>query len=141
MTKFYGWLLAFEFLVAASAPVIFKTIESRLVAGMVAGSIFVAIGIFIFMIGVQNREFRRTPTFWTGCIHLFGSALPLLMTRLANFSRGFEDLQVLGLPGPVFHQVSTVIFALLMLATTFDLIRAWRQKVRTRIKAGQIHQK
>ena len=128
MTKFYGWLLVVEFLVAASAPIIFKSIESRLIAGMVAGGVFVAIGVFIVMIGVQNRLFRRTPTFWAACLHLFGSALPLLITRAINFSRGFDDVLVLGLPGPVFHQLSTGIFLVLMVATAFDLIRAWRRK-------------
>jgi hypothetical protein len=130
MTKFYGWLLVVEFLVVAAAPVIFTTIESRLLAGMLAGAIFVALGIFIVMIGVQNRVFRRTPTFWAGCLHLFGSALPLLITRLMNVSKGFEDVRVLGLPGPVFHRISTGVFAVLMIATAFDLIRSWRTKSR-----------
>jgi len=128
MKKFYAWLLFVELLVVAAAPVIFTTIQSRLIAGMMAGAIFVALGIFIVMIGVQNRAFRKTPTFWMGALHLFGSALPLLITRLMNFSAGFEDVRVFGLPGPVFHQVSTGIFALLMLATVFDLVRAWRAK-------------
>jgi hypothetical protein len=124
MTRFYAWLLAVEFLVVAAAPVIFTTIESRLLAGMLAGSIFVALGVFIVMIGLQNRAFRKGPTFWAGCLHLFGSALPLLITRLINYSSGFEDVRVLGLPGPVFHKVSTGVFAILMLATVIDLVRS-----------------
>ena len=126
MTKFYVWLLVIELMVVAAAPVIFTTVESRLLAGMMAGAIFVALGVFIVTIGVQNRAFRRTPTFWAGCLHLFGSALPLLITRLVNISSGFEDVHVLGLPGPLFHRVSTAVFAVLMLATAFDLIRSWR---------------
>jgi hypothetical protein len=88
---------------------------------------FVSFGVFIVVIGAQVKAFRRTPTFWAGCLHLFGSALPLIVTRMMNFSKGFEDVRVLGLPGPVFHQVSTGIFGILMIATFFDLVRSWRR--------------
>ncbi len=126
MNRFYGCLLTVELITVALAPIIFINIEDRLVAGMIAGAIFVALGIFIVMIGVQSKAFRKTATFWAGCLHLFGSALPLLITRLINFSKGFEDIVVLGLPGPVFHKVSTFIFLILILATSFDLIKSWR---------------
>ena len=128
MKRFYAGLLIVELIVAGLAPVIFINIENRLIAGLVAGAVFVALGIFILMIGIQSRHFRTTPTFWAGCLHLFGSALPLLITRQLNYSRGFEDVFVLGLPGPVFHRVSTLIFFILMAATTFDLVRQWRAR-------------
>ncbi len=126
MKRFYAGLLLVEFIAAGLAPVIFINIENRLLAGMIAGTIFVALGVFILVIGFQSRPFRKTPTFWAGCLHLFGSALPLLVTRILNFSKGFEDMFVLGLPGPVFHRVSTIIFFILMLATAFDLVKVWR---------------
>jgi hypothetical protein len=128
MTKFYGWLLVVELCVVAAAPVIFTTVENRLIAGIMAGTLFVGLGVFIVMVGVQNKPFRRVPTFWAGCLHLFGSALPLLITRMVNFSHGFENVLVLGLPGPVFHRISTGVFAILLIATAFDLIRAWRAR-------------
>ena len=128
MVRFYAVLLLVEFIAAAMAPVIFINIENRLIAGMIAGAIFVALGIFILLVGMRFHSFRKTATYWAGCLHLFGSALPLLVTRLFNYSKGFEDILVLGLPGPVFHRVSTLIFLGLMIATTFDLIRVWRAR-------------
>lgn len=130
MTKFFAWLLGVELVVGGLAPVIFKTISDRFVAGMVAGAIFVALGVFLVVLGLQSKGFRRTASFWAGCLHLFASALPLLITRIVNYSRGFEDVLVLGLPGPVFHRVSTTIFTILLVATSIDLVRAWRASSR-----------
>ena len=116
-------------MVVGLAPIIFISIESRLIAGLVAGAIFVSLGVFIVAVGAQVRAFRKTPTFWAGVLHLFGSALPLLITRMMGLSKNFEDVRVLGISGPVFHQVSTGIFAVLLIATAFDLVRSWRRRV------------
>jgi hypothetical protein len=128
MTKFYAWLLAVEVLIVALVPVIFTQIQSRLIAGLVGGTVFVALGVFIVIVGAQVPAFRRTPTFWAGCVHLFASGLPLMITRLMNMSVGFDDVLVLGMPGPLFHKFSTAVFVVLVIATVFDLLRAWRRE-------------
>ncbi len=125
MTRIFRNYLLGEILVIIAVPSIFRGIESRLIAGAVAGTIFVALGVWIVMRGLRDSSFRWTPTFIMGAIHLFGSALPLMITRLMNAAAGFEDVLVLGLPGPVFHQVSTGIFSLLMIATGVDCIRSY----------------
>lgn len=130
--KFFAWLLFLELVVVAIVPIIFVNIESRLVAGMIAGTIFIALGLFVFVKGLRERAFRKTFSFAAGCLHLFLSAFPLFITRLMNYSKGFEDVRVMGLPGPVFHQVSTAIFSLLLLATVIDLVLTWR-----RLRAGR----
>lgn len=129
MTKFLAWVLGIEVLVAGAAPVIFTTIENRLVAGMVAGAVFTALGVFIFVVGLQVRRFRGMPTFWMGCWHLFLSSIPLLVTRLLNAQGSFEDTRILGMPGPVFHNYSTAVYFIMMAATAFDLVRSRRAAI------------
>ena len=123
--KRFIWLLVAELLIVAVVPIIFITIHDRFSAGMVAGTIFIAIGVYIVFLGFKDLTFRRSLSFFAGLLHLFVSALPLFITRLIEYSKGFDDVQVLGLPGPAFHQLSTTIFSILILATVTDLTRAW----------------
>ena len=123
MKRYFGFLLFFELVVIGLVVGAFKLIPERLVAGAVAGTIFVLLGLFIVRSGWKDRT-KRTASFWMGCVHLFGSSLPLMITRLLNSSGSFEQVDVLGLPGPVFHRVSTTIYLVMMAATVWDLVRA-----------------
>lgn len=112
-----------EILVILLVVATFRSIEERIVAGAVAGTLFVVLGVWICGRALRSPRYRRTPTFVVGLIHLFGSALPLMVTRFANSAALFEDVRVLGLPGPVFHRVSSFIYLALLLATLVDWIR------------------
>lgn len=126
--KRFIWLLAAELLIVAVVPIIFMKIHDRFSAGMVAGTIFIAVGVSIVVLGIKDIAFRKSLSFFAGLLHLFVSALPLFITRVINYSKGFDDVQVLGLPGPVFHRLSTTIFSILILTTVIDLARAWWRK-------------
>lgn len=123
----FAKLLVAELLVIGLVVLVFRVFHERLVAGAVAGSIFVSLGSWILWVGLRSRSFRSTFTFWAGCAHLFLSALPLMVTRFLNQSASFTDVRVLGLPGPVFHQLSTGIYFVLLLATIVDQVRFWRR--------------
>lgn len=127
MSRIYIKFLVLELVVIAAVITIFKLIETRVYAGATAGTVFVALGLFILITGLRNRDFRRSFTFYAGGLHLFVSALPLMITRLINFQRPFDDVHVLGLPGPVFHRVSTSIYMILLIATVLDLILSLRK--------------
>jgi hypothetical protein len=123
MKKFLMYLFVAELAVVFAVGAVFRFVEPRLTAAFIAGSMFVLLGITIVTYGLMNRKFIKTPTFALGCIHLFGIALPLLVTRMIYSDRGFADVNVWGMPGPVFHKLSTWIYMGLMLATVFDLYR------------------
>jgi hypothetical protein len=59
-------------------------------------------------------------------VHVFGVSFPMLITRALNADRAFESVFILGMPGPVFHQLSSTVFSILMLATLIDLWRVWQ---------------
>lgn len=113
-----------EILVIAVAVASFHFIHEKIFAGVVAGTAFTALGAWIFACGVRSPSLRKTPTFWFGCIHLFIVALPMMITRLLNHAAEFKDVLIWGLPGPVFHQISTGVYFALLAATIFDFVRA-----------------
>jgi hypothetical protein len=125
---FRNFLIA-EFLVILIVSVVFKLITERLIAATVAGSIFVILGAWIVGSALRYRSIRKTPTFVLGCAHLFVIALPLLIIRLMNYSSAFENIKIWGLPGPVFHQLSTAVYFVMMIATAFDWWRLRRQQL------------
>ncbi|RYZ76369.1 MAG: hypothetical protein EOP05_05215 [Proteobacteria bacterium] len=123
MRRYFGFLLILELLVIGIVTTIFKFIPDRMTAGAIAGTIFVLLGVYIVRGGWKERE-KRTASYYAGCLHLFLSSLPLMITRLLNQSAGFEQVNVLGLPGPIFHRVSTTIYMILLIATIWDFVRA-----------------
>jgi hypothetical protein len=126
MRRTYLAFLAGEIFTIVFAIMIFRSIENRIFAGAIAGSVFSLLGLWIVVTGLRRREMLRTGTFIAASIHLFAVALPMMITRLMNQALEFKDVLIWGLPGPVFHQLSTAVYMLLLLATVYDLWRNWR---------------
>ena len=102
----------------------FKLIADRGLASMVAGSMFVALGVTILTLGLRDRGFRKTFTFWLGLIHLFVISLPMLGTRIATFGADFQSVMILGfIPGPTFHGMSEMFYVALVIGTVIDRVR------------------
>jgi magnesium-transporting ATPase (P-type) len=130
MSQVFFQILGAQIVVMAMVPIIFRTIENRFYAGLTAGSVFIALGLFIVSRGWRRPEIRRTPTFVAGCIFLFLIALPMVLSRVMNSGVDFREVAVWGMPGPVFHRLSTGFFVVMMLATLFDAVRFWRRERR-----------
>lgn len=128
MSKRFGFYFLIEVLVIFMVGAAFSLIENKLHAGAIAGTLFVLLGLAVVAPAVREPDYRKRPTFFAGLLHLFGSALPLLISRFAQADLRFEDVRVLGLSGPQFHQVSNVIYMILMAATAFDWFRARSHK-------------
>jgi hypothetical protein len=120
-------LLCAEILTIALVICLFKMIDDRFKAGMIAGGFFVALGAWILLKGLRDQNFRRSATFWAGCAHLFLSALPLLITRTMYSQESFSNVTIMGMTGPVFHRFSTGIYFVMMLATGYDVFRTSRK--------------
>lgn len=134
----FAIFLFLELIVVFAVMAIFRWIESRFAAGMVAGGIFIALGLSIFVYGLKTPPFRRSATFLVGSFYLFFSAFPLLVSRGLNADMEFRDLYVWGMAGPVFHRVSTAIYMVLLVATFVDGgMSLWRARmVRGREASG-----
>lgn len=128
MGKILSFVFGFEIAAMLVALIVFKTLPDRTLAGMIAGSTFLALGVVIFALGLKLREFRRTFTFWLGSVHLFLISLPMMGTRIVNLETDFQSIMVLGMvPGPVFHRMSELFYIALVIGTVIDRVRE-RQK-------------
>jgi hypothetical protein len=123
MNQVFKRILILELFAIAWAGASFTLISEKLWAGISAGTVFIALGILILTEGVRWKPLRYRPTFLMGLIHLFFISLPMLFARLWNYSMGFEQIEIWGLAGPVFHRLSTGVYFLLILATLFDWFR------------------
>jgi hypothetical protein len=130
MNRIFLRFLVAEVIVLSAAITSFSVISQKMVAGFIAGMFFVSLGVWIVAVGFRNKPFRRSGTFIVGCLYFFAVALPLMITRFMNTALSFEEVRILGLPGPVFHQISTAIYLGLMLATVWDLVFAIKEKRR-----------
>lgn len=108
------------------AATVFKVIDSRLFAGMVAGFYFVNSGAYMLWRIVQWPDRFRSFTLYPLLIHLFGISIPLMVARLMNVHLAYEEIKIWGIPGPAFHQISTIVYSILVFATIADLTRARR---------------
>ncbi len=124
----FAVLFAVEILVIVVAVTFFSLIQNKFVAGMWAGQVFVLLGLWILLSGIRSSAFRKTATFWLGCASLFLTALPLMITRMLNYTLAFEQVNVLGIPGPIFHHISTALYFTMMAGTVFDLVQSYRTK-------------
>lgn len=131
MSRIFAKCLVMEITVVVLVTITFRAIENRLVAGAIAGGMFIALGVFIVGFAVKWRAFLRTATFWLGCMHLFLVALPMVVIRLLNAEGQFSQDRIWGLSGPLFHRVSTGLYLTLMISTAFDW---WRVKNRERVE-------
>lgn len=119
--------LALQAFAIAWAGAVFSILESRLFAGALAGAYFVTSGLYMI------EQTARWPGKWRSFFwypllaHVFVISIPMVVSRFWQWSQGFEQVRILGLQGPVFHRLSTVIFALLMVATVIDRVRLGRQ--------------
>jgi len=127
MVRTFARFLIAEVLIVILAVCSFVLIKKPIVAGFVAGVFFVSLGVWIVWSGLRSRGIRYSGTFGLGCVHLFIIALPLMITRFLNVSVDFTEVRILGLSGPLFHQLSTVVYFSLMFATSVDLFFAWRK--------------
>lgn len=124
MGKILSFVFAFEIAAMVVAYLSFKLIPDRGLASIVAGSMFVALGVTILALGLRDREFRKKFTFWLGLIHLFVISLPMMGTRIATFGADFQSVMILGIiPGPTFHRLSEMFYIVLVVGTVFDRIR------------------
>lgn len=118
--------LALELFAIVWAGVMFSTLPSKIVAGALAGGYFVVSGVFMLALASQWPDKWKSFTWYMLFVHVFAISLPMLVSRFMQVQNSFEEVRIMGLPGPVFHNVSSGVFTLLITATVADLLRTWR---------------
>lgn len=118
-------------LAGALAAIIFQVGLDPRVAGLIAGSSFVAVGVYGMFASWSERRNRplALASFGLALVHLFGVALPMLGFRLQNWDQPFSKVEVWGLRGPEFHQISTRLYGVwIVLVLVAWLVEGKRKK-------------
>lgn len=114
-------LLTVELLSVPIVILIFTFIHPKNIAGMIAGSGFVLMGVVFIYWLTKWPKFKSSLVFWFALGHLVIIALPMFITRVVFFDTPFDEITVLGFPGPIFHQISENVFLILILTTVREL--------------------
>lgn len=98
------------------AALIFQFGLDPRVAGVIAGSTFIAIGVYALWVSWLERRNRHftLAVFGLSVVHLLGVALPMLGFRILNWNEPFSKVAVWGLAGPEFHSLSTRLYGVWM---------------------------
>lgn len=122
----YLKILLAEAIVAISVVLLFQffSLEKR-IAGLLAGALFVFLGVLILWYIIKSKRPWRSATFYVAWVHLLGTTLPVIAYRLIYFSKDFTQIRIFGVPGHVFHYGAQQVYYALMLATIFDLLSTW----------------
>lgn len=115
-------LLFLEVFTLPIVVAIFKFIESRMMAGLVAGALFIVVGLILVYTNYIWIGFKKSPVFWLSCVHLFLIAIPIYVFRNLNLEVPFEEVLIFGIPGPIVHKISEKVFSVLMLVTLGELM-------------------
>lgn len=111
--------LFFEILVGVNAGVTFSLVESRYKAALWTGACFAILGMVLMHWSYRNH---CKLLFAISTIHTVFMSLPIWITRALTQNDLPLD-SVLGIPGPIAHQIATYVYWALVAATLFELIR------------------
>lgn len=120
--------LILQIVAIAWAGLVFRIFDSRLIAGFMAGLYFVGSGVYMLWRVGRWSDRVYSVTFYPLAVHVLLISVPMMVVRLAQTQSAFEDILIWGMPGPVFHRISTTVFMILIIATVIDLVRVSRSK-------------
>jgi hypothetical protein len=115
-------LLIAMFAAGLLAAVIFQVGIDPRVAGLIAGTGFVTVGMLGIWISWKRRGGGVLPLFVLGLslIHVTGIAIPMIAFRLLNWEDPFSKVAVWGLSGPDFHAFSTRFYGFWIVIVAFS---------------------
>ncbi|MGH1469542.1 MAG: hypothetical protein ACRBBP_11840, partial [Bdellovibrionales bacterium] len=70
MRRKFLTFLALEILLTITVIILFKTIEDRSVAGVIAGSLFLSFGFFIIYSLIKTKRYIKAFSFYGAIVHL-----------------------------------------------------------------------
>lgn len=123
-------LLVAQIFAAGLAAVVFRLGLDPRIAGLIAGSAFIGIGLYGVSAGWMNRslEVPGYAVLFMALVHLLAVAIPMLGFRILHWDEPFSKVAVWGLSGPDFHQLSTRLYGVWMI---FTALAAWRARKRS----------
>lgn len=102
---------------------IFASPMDRSLAGLIAGSGFVIVGLWPAWVFRKQAGALRCVMFWTTWGFLLFGVFPIFAMRLLNWGEPFDDLQLMNLTGRDLHRWSESLYTGLIVATLWDGVR------------------
>lgn len=113
-------ILGLEVSCLALVPLFFKYIEPKKIAGLVAGSLFLSLGLLCLYYIFRSKRTKNVFFIIFSLVHLFVISIPMLVTRIINFTTDFSELRILGMQAQEFHSLSHLTFTALILASVAE---------------------
>ena len=117
----YFKLLFLEIILILIVGLLFYSLSSTKLAGQIAGSLFVFIGLFIFTILITQKRFQTLTSYM--CLTHLCISIIILAYRYFNPGISFAEISYWGITGGHLHKLGTFIYFLLMLSTLFEGIK------------------
>ena len=117
--KTYLIILIAQILAGLNAGLSFSLLESRYLAALWAGSVFLILGCGIAVTVWRQRRWKSV-LFWVALIHVIVFSIPLLGSRILDPVTPFEDMTFWGIVGPEFHQLSTRFYTFFIIVTVLE---------------------
>ncbi len=97
---------------------VFKLVENRQVAGLIAGIVFILIPIFFLWLECRKKIIQYFYVLLLSIFLIF-SAIPIFLLRILNWGTDFKELSLLGVSAELLHRSSTFLYILIMLAAAY----------------------
>ena len=112
--------------------ILFKVIEDKPVAAMIAGVGFVLLpAIFLINEAIAKAHRKISIIHIVGCLQfLVLFALPIMYLRVSNLNAPFNELSLLGVPGSQLHRFSNISYMIMTVAVVYASYEARKNKNR-----------
>lgn len=120
--------LILEVIAVIWAGLVFQIFDSRLLAGAMAGTYFVLSGLYMVLKAWQWPSKWQSLTLYPLLVHVFVISIPMVAVRFYQYQSAFGEVNIWGIPGPIFHRLSSTIFFVLIGATLIDWWRVRKSR-------------
>ncbi|MBC7741397.1 MAG: hypothetical protein H7061_04315 [Bdellovibrionaceae bacterium] len=100
---------------AVSVIIIFRSIEDKQIAAVIAGAGFVIWPLYFLFLEIRSIQKSRIHIIALSAF-LILAALPIFILRLTHWGADFKSLSLLGIQATTLHQFSNVIYLVVMIS-------------------------
>lgn len=113
----------------AAVIFLFRLIDDRRLAGVIAGSLFLEIGVLLAFLEVKFGRGLKSLVFWAAAFFLVVSAIPVMSLRLTHWDMAFDEIEWMGLTGRQLHSFSNATYLLMAGAVIIEAFRDRLQRI------------
>lgn len=116
----YRNYLTIGLLVFLAVIALFRLIEDRQMAGLLAGTLFITVFSSIFAFELRKHAPWTRFSFYGTGLFLVTSAFPIFILRLLNWGTSWEDVSFLGIAATELHFISSRVYVVMMICFFVD---------------------